>query len=82
MTHSKLATALALSVAMIAGGTAARAATIPVVLDFESPVAAPFTLVDQAPPVGPGNCLTGSCIKVNKNGMDTLSIASPLTFSI
>jgi hypothetical protein len=72
--------AMALSAAMFAGST--HAATIPVVLDFESSVVSPFTLTDQAPPVGPGNCRDGSCIKVNKNGTDTLAIDAPLTFSI
>lgn len=80
MRLGKRAAAFALIAATVGGATVANSATV--TFDFESALPAPFTLLDSAPFVGPGNCLAGECIKVNKNGEDVLSIAPPLTFSV
>lgn len=67
---------------LLAGVSAANAAVVNFKFDFETPITSPFTHVDNPPPEGPGNCLAGDCIKVNKNGFDNISITSPLLFSV
>ncbi len=87
MKYSKLAAALALSVALGAGVNAARASTIDQIITFDSAVTAPFTLDEDSPGIVPDSKCNGSdsekpCLKVNTVGAAMLSIASPLTFSI
>lgn len=80
MSYSKLFVACTISAATLLGATHARAATV--TFDFETALPAPFTHDEGSQPVGPGNCLAGSCIKVNRNSGDVISIAAPLTFSV
>ncbi|MBL4927113.1 VPLPA-CTERM sorting domain-containing protein [Fuscibacter oryzae] len=88
MKYSKLATALALSVAMGAGINSVSAATIDTTIKFDAPVTAPLNLVEDSPGiVNDSKCTSplGSsapCLKVNTVGAAVLSIAAPLTFSI
>ncbi|MGX0977740.1 hypothetical protein ACSSVY_003475 [Roseovarius sp. MBR-51] len=70
--------ALSLSAGVAAGAT--------IDIDFDSPVSTPLILMEDSPGVIPGNC-DGSasgpkCLGVNKNGAASISIESPLTFSI
>lgn len=77
--------ASAVAVAAFCLAPDARAATVPVTLDFAGPAPAPLILDPDSPGIVNGNCASNAtkpCLGVNSQGAATLSVPSPLTFSV